>query len=258
MARYGERITVLSIDGGGVREIIPGTILSFLESKSWMDQKLDFDIIAGSSTGGLIATMLIAPNQHGRPLYAAKDIIPFYKKAMSQYLSTAQAKMDPGFDALLSDICIGTSSAPVYFPAHLFKTKDCHGNDREFNLIDGGIAVLPSQKGNTMQPNGDSLVGSIKMENALWLMLLHLSLLFSTAGHINNYLRIQDDNLSGDASSTDKATKKVNLETCINEAVENEGTNEQSLIRFAKLHSQEKKLRTKRMEEKNVFGNGHA
>lgn len=55
-----------------------------------MDQKLDFDIIAGSSTGGLIATMLIAPNQHGRPLYAAKDIIPFYKKAMSQYLSTAQ------------------------------------------------------------------------------------------------------------------------------------------------------------------------
>uniref|UniRef100_M1BAG0 Patatin class 1 n=1 Tax=Solanum tuberosum TaxID=4113 RepID=M1BAG0_SOLTU len=55
-----------------------------------------------------------------------------------------------------------------------------------------------------------------------------------------------------------KPISRVNLETCINEAVENEGTNEQSLIRFAKLHSQEKKLRTKRMEEKNVFGNGHA
>lgn len=49
--------------------------------------------------------------------------------------------MDPGFDALLSDICISTSSAPVYFPAHFFKTKDSHGNDREFNLIDGGIAA---------------------------------------------------------------------------------------------------------------------
>uniref|UniRef100_A0A3Q7FBW1 Patatin n=1 Tax=Solanum lycopersicum TaxID=4081 RepID=A0A3Q7FBW1_SOLLC len=65
MERYGERITVLSIDGGGVRGIIPGTILSFLESKL---QELDgqearladyFDIIiAGSSTGGLMATML--------------------------------------------------------------------------------------------------------------------------------------------------------------------------------------------------------
>lgn len=30
---YGERITVLSIDGGGIRGIIPGTVLSFLESK---------------------------------------------------------------------------------------------------------------------------------------------------------------------------------------------------------------------------------
>lgn len=31
--KYGERITVLSIDGGGIRGIIPATILSFLESK---------------------------------------------------------------------------------------------------------------------------------------------------------------------------------------------------------------------------------
>lgn len=30
---YGERITVLSMDGGGIRGILPGTILSFLESK---------------------------------------------------------------------------------------------------------------------------------------------------------------------------------------------------------------------------------
>lgn len=29
----GKKITVLSIDGGGIRGIIPGTILAFLESK---------------------------------------------------------------------------------------------------------------------------------------------------------------------------------------------------------------------------------
>lgn len=34
-AKYekGEKITILSIDGGGIRGIIPGTILAFLESK---------------------------------------------------------------------------------------------------------------------------------------------------------------------------------------------------------------------------------
>ena len=44
-------------------------------------------------------------------------------------------------DALLSDICIGTSAAPTYLPAHCFETKDSHGKVREFNLIDGGVAA---------------------------------------------------------------------------------------------------------------------
>lgn len=32
-ATTGKKITILSIDGGGIRGIIPGTILAFLESK---------------------------------------------------------------------------------------------------------------------------------------------------------------------------------------------------------------------------------
>lgn len=81
---YGNIVTVLSIDGGGVRGIIPGTILAFLEEKL---QDLDepeariadyFDVIAGTSTGGLVTAMLTAPNKEGRPLFAAKDINKFY------------------------------------------------------------------------------------------------------------------------------------------------------------------------------------
>ncbi|CAO2188593.1 unnamed protein product [Urochloa humidicola] len=85
---FGSIVTVLSIDGGGVRGIIPGTILAFLEEKL---QELDgpdariadyFDVIAGTSTGGLVTAMLTAPspNHKDRPLFAAKDINEFYLK----------------------------------------------------------------------------------------------------------------------------------------------------------------------------------
>uniref|UniRef100_A0A8R7VC25 Patatin n=1 Tax=Triticum urartu TaxID=4572 RepID=A0A8R7VC25_TRIUA len=82
--RYGSIITVPSIDGGGVHGVIPGTILAFLEEKL---QELDgpdariadyFGVVAGTSTGGLVAAMLTTPNAQGRPLFAAKDVNTFY------------------------------------------------------------------------------------------------------------------------------------------------------------------------------------
>lgn len=37
-----------------------------------------FDVISGTSTGGLVTAMLTAPNENNRPVFAAKDIKPFY------------------------------------------------------------------------------------------------------------------------------------------------------------------------------------
>lgn len=52
-----------------------------------------------------------------------------------------QAITDALKGTLLADICIGTSSAPTYFPAYHFETKDSQGNTRDFHLVDGGIAA---------------------------------------------------------------------------------------------------------------------
>ena len=380
---YGNVITVLSIDGGGIRGIIPGTILAFLEAEL---QKLDgeevrladyFDIISGTSTGGLVTAMLTAPDENSRPLFAAKDIIDFYsdhgpkifpqvssyfpqttkimkalsgpkydgkylhnvtkeklgsiklhqtltnvaiptfdiKKLQPTIFSSYEVKNKPSLDALLSDICIATSAAPTYLPAHSFETKDPDGKVREFNLIDGGVAannptliavgevmkqimkgssdffaikqmdyrrllVISLGTGSQKEEEKYNADGAAKWGLVGWLtdggstplvdvftqasadmVDYHLSVVFQALHSEKNYLRIQDDTLTGVVASVDIATKqnledlvkvgenllkkpmaRVNLETGLVEPADQE-TNEQALQRFAKLLSDEKRLR---------------
>ncbi|CAI9115767.1 OLC1v1016759C2 [Oldenlandia corymbosa var. corymbosa] len=373
---YGKSITILSIDGGGIRGIIPSVILAFLESEL---QKLDgedarladyFDVISGTSTGGLVTAMLTAPNENNRPLFAAKDIKDFYlencpkifpqhshyllgsaekivkavkgPKYDGKYLhnllneklgdtklhqtltnvviptfdikllqptifSSYAIKQHPNLNANLRDICIGTSAAPTYLPAHYFETQDSDGCIRPFNLIDGGVAannpalVAISQvtgevtRGNTdffpMQPweyNRFIVLslgtGTAKEEGtydanqaAKWGILgwlssggstplvdvftqassdmvdFHLSTLFQALQSEDNYLRIQDDTLTGDLCSVDIATEenlqnlvevgenllkkpvtRVNLQTGVCQPL-NMGTNEEALKRYKQI-----------------------
>ncbi|KAK4276654.1 hypothetical protein QN277_014780 [Acacia crassicarpa] len=387
----GNLVTVLSIDGGGIRGIIPGIILAFLETEL---QKLDgedarlvdyFDVIAGTSTGGLLTAMVTAPNEKNRPLYAAKEIKDFYlehgpkifpqhsrllsevvklgktlsgPKYDGKYLhgllreklkntkfhqtltnvviptfdiklvqptifSSFKVNRRPDLDALMSDICIGTSAAPTYLPAHYFETKDGENKVlREFNLIDGGVAannptlvamaevtnrisadekkeygVAPMQydrflvislgTGNHKQEyrytatkaaewgilswlssNGSNPLIDIFGQASADMVDFHLASLFRALFSEQNYLRIQDDTLTGDLASVDvttdenlkglvkvgedllnKPVSRVNLQTGTFQVAAQE-TNGEALKRFAKQLSEERWLRKSRAEGK--------
>ncbi|XP_073129532.1 patatin-like protein 3 [Henckelia pumila] len=381
---FGKLVTILSIDGGGIRGIIPATILQFLESQLQILDGKDarivdyFDIVAGTSTGGLVTAMLTAPDANNRPLYAAKDIVPFYtkhgphifpqkggiigsventlvqignpkydgkylhqlirdnlgqtrlhqtltnvviptfdiKNLQPTIFSSFETKTSPALDALLSDICIGTSAAPTYFPAHYFTNDDGSGKTSEFNLIDGGVAAnnpaLIAVGEVTKQvfrkdPNFAPIrpmdcrrmlvislsTGSAKQEEkytaemaASWGRfgwLVHgnstpilevfsqaskdmvdyfLSIVFQSLNSEENYLRIEDDALVGANASVDVSTKqnldelvkigqnllkgprsRIDLRTGASETVAAGGTNQDALINFAKILSEEQKLR---------------
>ena len=76
---------ILSLDGGGIRGILPGQILVSLEEKL---QKLDnnpnariadyFDLIAGTSTGGILSCMYLAPGKNNRPRFSAAKAVDLY------------------------------------------------------------------------------------------------------------------------------------------------------------------------------------
>jgi len=79
-----KKITILSLDGGGIRGIISCIILRYIEEQL---QKYDspsarlgdyFDLIAGSSTGGLIASIILYPNEKGNARFSIQKGLELY------------------------------------------------------------------------------------------------------------------------------------------------------------------------------------
>ncbi|KAF9592945.1 hypothetical protein IFM89_019150 [Coptis chinensis] len=246
-------------------------------------------------------------------------LIPAFdiKLLQPHMFTTHEARVDVLRNLLLSDVCISTSAAPTYLPAHYFETKNnSDGKSRRFDLIDGGVAAnnpthlamthiskeikLTNPEFYPIKPMDCSKflvislgTGTPKLEEkftataaAKWGVIQWLyysgsnpliysfthassdivdivtSIIFQSLDGDKNYLRIQDDTLTGDASSVDVTTKenlqnlvrigndllkkpvsRLNLETGKQEEVEGEGTNEEELSRFAKKLCNERRQR---------------
>ncbi|CAL0300625.1 unnamed protein product [Lupinus luteus] len=74
------KICILSIDGAGMRGILAGKALAYLENalkkKSGDDHATIadyFDVAAGSGVGGIFTAMLFATKDHDRPIFSADD-----------------------------------------------------------------------------------------------------------------------------------------------------------------------------------------
>jgi patatin-like phospholipase/acyl hydrolase len=74
-------LKVLAIDGGGIRGIIPALVLSELERRTHRPVAELFDLVAGTSTGGIIALGVSMPGERGEPVSRAAHIIDIYEKA---------------------------------------------------------------------------------------------------------------------------------------------------------------------------------
>jgi uncharacterized protein len=71
-------IRVLSIDGGGIRGLIPATILAAMEARAGRPVAQMFDLVAGTSTGGILGLALVKPGADGRPTHAAASLVELY------------------------------------------------------------------------------------------------------------------------------------------------------------------------------------
>jgi uncharacterized protein len=79
-----KKIRILSIDGGGIRGVLPAVIIREIENR--LSEKTGkkeyiadyFDLIAGTSTGGILTACYLTPNEHQRPKFSAADAVQLY------------------------------------------------------------------------------------------------------------------------------------------------------------------------------------
>ncbi|MFT6216714.1 MAG: patatin-like phospholipase/acyl hydrolase [Roseivirga sp.] len=94
-----KKVKILSIDGGGIRGIIPGTILNYIETR--LQEELDdpntrladhFDLIAGTSTGGILTCTYLMADDQGRSKYSAEFAVDLYMKNGGQIFNRSLAR----------------------------------------------------------------------------------------------------------------------------------------------------------------------
>lgn len=87
-----EEFKILSIDGGGIRGVLPASYLAYIEEKLKDKDKIHeyFDMIVGTSTGAIIALALSLG-------ISAKDILKLYEEKGSSIFPFRPRKFNFGF-----------------------------------------------------------------------------------------------------------------------------------------------------------------
>ena len=74
-------VRVLAIDGGGIRGLIAARLLSEIEHRTRRPISCLFDLLAGTSTGGILALALTKPASGAAgPAHTAAEMVDFYER----------------------------------------------------------------------------------------------------------------------------------------------------------------------------------
>ena len=87
-----QAVRILSIDGGGVRGIIPARVLMELERLTGQTTASLFDIVAGTSTGGILALSTCRPFEGDGARHAVENVLDFYLRSGTSIFPSARLR----------------------------------------------------------------------------------------------------------------------------------------------------------------------
>src|SRR5919108_1940492 len=98
-----EPMRILSVDGGGIRGVIPAIVLKEIEERTGRPICRLFDLFVGTSTGGIIALGLTAPNGDGEPANSAAKLLDLYAEEGERIFSRSIGHGRGAFDTALEE-----------------------------------------------------------------------------------------------------------------------------------------------------------
>ena len=108
-------VKILSIDGGGIRGIIPAMVLAEIERQTQRPAAHLFHLIAGTSTGGILAIGLTIPKNRGSALYSASQLVDLYHRRGAHIFSRSLAHRLAACGNLRREKYTGSGIAQVLF-----------------------------------------------------------------------------------------------------------------------------------------------
>jgi patatin-like phospholipase/acyl hydrolase len=101
-------VKVLSIDGGGIRGIIPALVLAEMEHLTKRPASQLFDLIAGTSTGGIIALGVTVPGEAEsagklEPRWSAQQLVDLYESEGPKIFHRSLLRTIETVDGLLEE-----------------------------------------------------------------------------------------------------------------------------------------------------------
>ena len=164
-------VRVLCVDGGGIKGLLPLQAIKDLEEKTGKPVSELFDLMVGTSTGGIIVSSLAVPGPDGKPKWSADELIQKYIKMVKSAFTNSLihkvitcngifgAKIESrGFDQLLhnhygeiqmSELLTGVSIPCFSITKNrpgLFNSRHLPGGmNHNFRVADviGGITAAP-------------------------------------------------------------------------------------------------------------------
>ena len=181
-----EKKRILSIDGGGIKGVFPASFLATVEDSIGVPVTNYFDLIVGTSTGGIIALGLGLG-------FSATEILAFYERlgpsifhqnALMHILASVKQvgrskypseKLKEALQSLFGDKKVGDSANRLVIPSfnletgevHIFKTKHHPRFERDYKVSAVDVA-LATAAAPTFFPTHRSVTGIPLIDGGVW------------------------------------------------------------------------------------------